>query len=89
MLFFVKKIPLKRDYIYISLIFILLAGSFYFLKTNKPKHTENSQQQITAYDADQEIYQWEITTIATGLEVPWDLELDDDKILKLTPKLVK
>ncbi len=68
---------MKKDYIYISLILILLAVSFYFLKTNQPKQTENPEQTLKAYDADKEKYQWEITAIATGLEIPWDLGLDD------------
>ncbi len=68
---------MKKDYIYISLILILLAVNFYFLKTNQPKQTENPEQTLRAYDTDKEKYQWEITAIATGLEIPWDLGLDD------------
>lgn len=77
---------MKKNCLYIGLFLILILSLIYVAKIGKSKITKNSEQKITAYDADSERYQWDIQTIATGLEVPWDFALDKDGNLFITER---
>ena len=68
-----------RNIIVILTILGLIGTGIYLFKNNQQLKPV-TQPAPTAYDADGEKYTWDIQTVATGLEVPWDLGLDGDKL---------
>lgn len=82
-----KSLYMSLGKLSLGLIIILVALGFYILGTNNTKPVqENQGSQITAYDADLEKYQWDIETLVTGLEVPWDMAFDEEGALYITER---
>lgn len=75
---------LPKKYL-VCIIAALILLAIYFLKENSPKAAQ-VQPPLTAYDADKEIYEWEITEIASGLKVPWDMALSQNGDIFITER---
>lgn len=69
-----------RNLIVIFTILGLIGVGIYMFKNNKPVVSDTTQSPPEAYDSDAEKYSWDIQTIATGLEVPWDFALEGAKL---------
>ena len=71
---------LRTEKVYFIVILILLGAIVYFISQTVPKSFS------PAYDADEEVYKWEIATLASGLEIPWDLALDETGRMFITER---
>ena len=71
---------LRTEKVYFIVILILLGAIVYFISQTAPKSFS------PAYDADEEVYKWEIATLASGLEIPWDLALDETGRMFITER---
>lgn len=69
-----------RNVIVIFIILGLLGVGIYLFKSNQSTESTGPKSPPQAYDSDAEKYSWDIQTVASGLEVPWDLALDGDKL---------
>lgn len=69
-----------RNIVVIFTILILLGVGVYLFKNNPPTANLNSKPSSVTYDAGGEKYSFDIQTIASGLEVPWDFALDGDRL---------
>ena len=69
-----------RNIVVIFTILALLGAGIYLFKNYQPVRNTNPKSPPVAYDSDSEKYSWDVQTIATGLEVPWDLALDGSKL---------
>lgn len=78
---------LKQDLHYWLIIFGLLLLTGYFAWTKGEIPPPNSPH--TAYDADEEHYDWEISEFARGLEVPWDIAFTPDGEMFITERAGK
>lgn len=65
---------------------ILLLVYAFFMRGNASPLPTQSPQAGEAYDADNESYSWDITTVATGLTVPWDLAFGPEGELYITER---
>ena len=68
----------NRVYLAIILVVIALIVFSFLQKSSLVAPKTSSHQQ--ALNTDSEKYSWEIKTIATGLEVPWDLALAEGRL---------
>ncbi len=77
---------LPKKYLVCIAVLIIFAVIF-AINLQKPQKPSKSQlESFTAYDADKEKYEWEITEIASGLKVPWDMVLAPNKDIFITER---
>ncbi|MBI2334286.1 PQQ-dependent sugar dehydrogenase [Candidatus Daviesbacteria bacterium] len=76
---------IKKDFIYVGIILLLIFLAIFYLQKNQQR-PQPQEAPITAYDADREKYDWNITEVATNLEVPWDMALAPNKDIFITER---
>jgi len=68
--------PIKKDFIYVGIILLLIFLAVFYLQKN--------QQKLKSQEVP--VYAWEITEVAGNLEVPWDMALLPNKDIFITER---